>query len=108
MFCPICKNADILEKDTHYKCPNCSFTINKVILQKVITRDIVKELCQNGRTEKIQGFISKKGKPFKAALKLEGNKIAFEFNDNKVDNSATQIRIHSGVTAKLKWTENNK
>jgi DNA topoisomerase-3 len=38
-------------------------------------------LLERGRTEKIQGFISKKGKPFDAFLKLEQDgKVNFEFD----------------------------
>jgi len=95
MLCPICKKANIEEQSINYKCPSCGFIINKVILKKVITQDMLKDLCQNGRTQIVKGFISKKGKPFEAALRLDGNKIVFDFNDNKVSDSIINLRINS-------------
>ena len=42
----------------------------------------VEQLLREGRTERIEGFTSKAGKPFAAALKLgEGFKVEFDFAD---------------------------
>ncbi|MBQ5390702.1 MAG: topoisomerase C-terminal repeat-containing protein, partial [Clostridia bacterium] len=36
-------------------------------------------LVQTGKTSKIKGFISKNGKPFDAALRLENHGAKFDF-----------------------------
>ncbi|MGN0518086.1 MAG: topoisomerase C-terminal repeat-containing protein [Acutalibacteraceae bacterium] len=46
----------------------------------MISKSNVSMLLQNGQTSKIQGFISKNGKPFDAVLKLDNNKIVFSFD----------------------------
>ena len=38
---------------------------------------------ETGKTDLIPRFISKKGKPFSAFLKLEGDKVGFEFEERK-------------------------
>jgi len=46
-------------------------------------REIPKEQAQKlltaGRTDLLDGFISKRGRPFSAYLKLEEGKVGFEF-----------------------------
>ena len=40
----------------------------------------LKKLLETGKTGTIDGFISKKsGKPFSAVLKLDGDKVVFDF-----------------------------
>jgi DNA topoisomerase-3 len=41
------------------------------------------KLIETGKTDLIPRFISKKGKPFAAFLKLEGDKVGFEFEPRK-------------------------
>ena len=36
-------------------------------------------VLETGKTSEIQGFISKAGKPFNARLKLDGDKVVFDF-----------------------------
>ena len=58
--------------------------INRVILSKEITEQNVAQLLHEGRTELIEGFISKKRRPFDAYLVLAKNgKVSFEFPPRK-------------------------
>jgi DNA topoisomerase-3 len=58
--------------------------ISKVILDKEITAKHITQLLDDGRTELISGFISKKKKPFDAYLVLNSDgKIRFEFPPRK-------------------------
>jgi hypothetical protein len=79
---------------------------------KQITSAIIQELCKNKRTLVMSGFISKTGKPFKAALVIQDNKIVFEFPDKRsptdsikthtINNNEAIIRVESpfsGVAA---------
>jgi DNA topoisomerase-3 len=51
-----------------------------MILQQPIERDQMKKLLATGRTDLLTGFVSKKGRKFKAFLvKQPDGKIGFEF-----------------------------
>ena len=81
--CPQCEGT-IVRTRFGYGCDRykdgCKFSINNVILERVISVSNVKMLLETGRTSKIEGFISKKtGKPFSAVLKLDGDKVTFDF-----------------------------
>ncbi len=54
--------------------------ISKMILQRQLDREHIVQLLENGKTELIKGFISKKKRPFDAFLLLNNKgKISFEF-----------------------------
>ena len=81
--CPLCE-GNVVRTKFGYGCDRykdgCKFSVNNVILGRVISLSNMKMLLENGKTSKIEGFISKKtGKPFSAVLKLEGDKVNFEF-----------------------------
>jgi DNA topoisomerase-3 len=53
--------------------------MGKTILQRAIDRSQVVKIAESGRTDLIPGFVSKKGRKFSAYLKLDGQKVSFEF-----------------------------
>lgn len=58
--------------------------ISKIILSKQLTTENIQQLLANRKTELIEGFISKKKRPFDAYLLLNDNgKISFEFPPRK-------------------------
>jgi DNA topoisomerase-3 len=58
----------------------CDFRSGKIILQQQIERAQMEKLLATGKTDLLNRFISKKGRPFKAFLvKTPGGKIGFEF-----------------------------
>lgn len=58
--------------------------ISKIILSKEISKENIRQLLAKGRTELIEGFISKKRRPFDAYLVLAKNgKVSFEFPPRK-------------------------
>jgi len=59
------------------------FKVGRLMCQKAITREQAQQLVTEGKTELIQGFISKKGRPFDAFLLRQGAKIAWEFPPRK-------------------------
>ncbi|MGH8047867.1 MAG: DNA topoisomerase III [Chthoniobacterales bacterium] len=84
--CPVCKKGQVHDIGAAYVCdqtPACKFRTGKVILQKEIPAEQVLKLLQTGKTDLIPRFISKKGKPFCAYLKLENGKVGFEFEPRK-------------------------
>ena len=80
--CPFC-GGRIRRTKFGYGCSNykegCQFTINRVICGRVISKSNVRLLLTDGKTSKIRGFISKNGKRFDAALRLEGTDVKFDF-----------------------------
>ena len=81
--CPVC-GKDVRRTKFGYGCSGynegCKFSINGIICKRVISIDNVRKLLSEGRTSKINGFISKNGKPFDAYLKLENGKVVFDFS----------------------------
>ena len=60
-----------------------------------LTKKQVEQLLREGRTERIEGFTSKAGKPFAAALRLgEGLKVEFDFADG-----SRQVTVPGSDTA---------
>lgn len=80
--CPLCGN-DVTRTRYGYGCrgykEGCKFSVNLSICSRVISVSNVKLLLETGKTSKIQGFISKAGKPFDAALRLEDGRAKFDF-----------------------------
>ncbi|MFI5337262.1 MAG: DNA topoisomerase 3 [Opitutales bacterium] len=56
-----------------------TFRVGRIMCQKPITHEMAVDLVAQGKTGLIQGFISKKGRPFDAFLKMENGRIAWEF-----------------------------
>src|SRR5438309_8788280 len=84
--CPKC-GGRVFELGMSYLCENsvgpektCDFRSGKVILQRAIDRDQMKKLLAAGKTDLLERFISRKGRPFKAFLVLNEKKdVGFEF-----------------------------
>jgi DNA topoisomerase-3 len=82
--CPLCKKGQVVVADAAYLCERvatkeCTFRMGKTILQQTVAPEQVVKLCTTGKTDLLRRFISKKGRPFAAFLKLEGDKVGFEF-----------------------------
>ena len=80
--CPLC-GKDVIKGKYSYGCTGykegCKFRINSFICKRNISISNAKLLLESGKTAEIQGFISKAGKPFNARLKLDGDKVVFDF-----------------------------
>jgi DNA topoisomerase III len=83
--CPKCGH-NVYESTMHYLCekatgPNrtCDFRSGKLILQQPIERVQMEKLLNEGKTDLLDKFISKKGRPFKAYLSVNDKKVGFEF-----------------------------
>lgn len=81
--CPSCQEGDIVETEKGYFCNKSTrdkrcFMMAKKIASKAINQKQFKQLIENKETDEIEGFKGKKG-PFSAKLKINGNKVDFEF-----------------------------
>lgn len=82
--CPKCSQGRIVEGKKGFGCnrwkEGCDFVVWKKIAQKSISATQAAQLLAKKRTNVLKGFVSKKGKPFSAALVLnEEFKVVFEF-----------------------------
>jgi len=89
--CPKC-GARVYEYRVSYTCEkavgparSCDFRSGRLILQQPVEREQMRKLLATGRTDLLTGFVSKKGRRFKAFLvKTPGGKIGFEFQPRAV------------------------
>jgi DNA topoisomerase-3 len=95
--CPKCASR-VYEHGMAYTCEkavgpakSCDFRSGRLILQQPIEREQMKKLLATGRTDLLTGFVSKKGRKFKAFLvKNPDGKIGFEFQPRKEKVAATK------------------
>lgn len=83
--CPSCKTGMIVDKGKFYGCTNyksekCSFTLPKRWASKTLGKTAIKALITKGKTNSLKGFKKKNGDTFEAKLKLENNKLSFDFS----------------------------
>src|SRR6266480_4305585 len=83
--CPKC-DGKVFETENSYICERsqadrkpCKFKLSKTILGRDIPKKQAQKLLATGKTDLLEGFISKRGRPFSAYLKLEDSKVGFEF-----------------------------
>ena len=84
--CPIC-GKEIIRTRRGYGCKGykegCKFTIWSTVAGRSISVAEAKQLLTEGRSELLEGFVSKKGSRFSARLKLDGDRVTFEFDDTR-------------------------
>jgi len=104
--CPKC-GGRIFEHGVTYVCENavgpersCDFRSGRVILQQPVEREQMKKLLATGRTDLLTGFVSKKGRRFKAFLvKTPDGKIGFEFQARATKEKAKPDEAKKGRRA---------
>lgn len=89
-LCPVCQKGQVYVLPLAYACEHslgknktCNFRMGRTILQREISKEQAQKLIATGKTDLLPKFISKKGRPFSARLKLEKGKVVFEFEDRK-------------------------
>jgi DNA topoisomerase-3 len=88
--CPKC-GSRVYEHGMAYTCEkavgparSCDFRSGRMILQQPVEREQMMKLLATGRTDLLNGFVSKKGRRFKAFLvKTPDGKVGFEFQPRK-------------------------
>lgn len=96
--CPACA-ANVIEIQSVYACekslgntPACAFRSGSVILHQPVDRTQMKKLLATGKSDLLTGFISKKGRPFKAFLAIKEGKVVFEFLPRKNERKRSEVR----------------
>lgn len=82
-LCPLC-GGRVVRSRYGYGCSRyrdgCKFKINRQILGRPISLAEAQAILNGGTTGQLDGFTSKMGKPFSAALKLIGGEVKFDFS----------------------------
>ena len=80
-------NGNVYETEKTFVCQPAgsgkSITMGKSLCQRAIPAEQALKIFREGKSDLLPRFISKKGKPFAAYLKLEGTKVTFEFEPRK-------------------------
>ncbi len=81
-ICPVC-GKDVVKGRYGYGCigykEGCKFRIGSFICKRPISISNARKILSEGISAEIQGFTSKNGKLFNAKLKLDGDKVVFDF-----------------------------
>ena len=99
LLCPVCSGKLLKNPAGDCICENhgrisggsCRFMVGTILGHRV-TEEELRELVSNGITGVIKGFISKKGKPFDARLKLDRDEkgsitgMSFDFDRSEAKN----------------------
>ena len=80
--CPMC-GKNVKRGKFSYYCEGykegCKLNVSFKICGRIISISDLSSLLEKGKTDKLSGFISKKGKPFDASLMLVDGKAEFDF-----------------------------
>lgn len=105
--CPKCKSS-VFETPNAYVCEKavgnartCDFRSGRVILKRPIEREQMSKLLATGKTDLLDKFISKKGRPFSAYLvKQNDGKIGFEFEQR--EKGASKAKAGGAAASELR------
>ncbi len=96
--CPLC-GREVIRTRRGFGCrgykEGCKFTIWSTVAGRSISVVEAKALLTDRRTEVLDGFTSKKGTKFSARLRLDGDKVSFEFENRPRENGYTQYAAPS-------------
>jgi len=81
--CPKC-GGEIHEKYKQYQCAKCDFSVWKTLCGRMFEPEEVERLITEKQVGPLQGFMSKKGFPFAALLKMSPeHKVEFDFGNDQ-------------------------
>ena len=80
LACPKC--GKMLKKSQWYYECECGFRVSHTVAKVALTEEVMRELLETGKTkDKVTGFVSKAGNTFDTCLKLEDDRIVFDFDN---------------------------
>ncbi|MBP5318254.1 MAG: DNA topoisomerase 3 [Paludibacteraceae bacterium] len=86
--CPTC-GKDVVEGMRGYGCmgykEGCKFVVWKEISGRSIDIETAQQLLKDGQTPVLDGFTSRDGKPFSAALRIKDGQVQFVFAERQGD-----------------------
>jgi len=102
--CPNC-GANVYENGSSYVCEKavgaqraCTFRCGTVILKQIVDKTQLVKLLAAGKTDLLNRFISRKGRPFRAYLVTRDGRVGFEFvNARKKPAKASPVESTGSV-----------
>jgi DNA topoisomerase-3 len=90
--CPKC-GGEVHEQYKHFQCVKCDFSMWKTLCGRMFELEEAETLITTKQVGPLQGFMSKKGFPFAALLKMNAeHKVEFDFgNGTKEGEAATPV-----------------
>ena len=106
-------NGRVFELPMRYVCENavgdartCEFSSGKIILRQEVAREQMVKLLKEGKTDLLPGFVSSRtGRPFKAFLVVQENKVGFEFEPRPARKTAEAGRNKPAAKADFSGQE---
>lgn len=75
-----CEKGELADQGKRWRCSSCALTLWKEVAQKSLSEAQISELVAKGETGVIEGFKSRQGRAFAAALRLTAaGKVEFQF-----------------------------
>ena len=94
--CPKC-GGEVHEKYKKFQCQSCDFGLWKIVAGRQLEIPEAEALLTTRQVGPLDGFRSKAGRPFSAALKLNGdNEVQFDFGNGGGDAGETETPDFSG------------
>ncbi len=110
--CPFCGATTFKQTEVFYNCktPDCKLRVYKVIAGRTLSEDEARELIEKRFIGPLEGFRSRIGKEFKAAIEIKDDKkVNFVFEKGQsddVDWNEVPVLCECPVCAKQKRVEN--
>ena len=108
--CPVCDTGSIRITTTAYLCDNaeCTFRgMQNVMCKRTITPEEAKPIFTEGKSTLLEDFTSRRNKPFNAFLKLEKNRVKYDFPPRAAAADAKKFTVVPGVVAVCPKTKAN-
>ena len=108
--CPVCDQGSIRITTTAYLCdnPDCTFRgMQNIMCKRPITPEEAKPIFTDGKSTLLEDFTSRRNKPFNAFLKLEKNRVAYDFPPRAAAADAKRFPVVPGVVAVCPKTKAN-
>ena len=108
--CPTCDQGSIRITKTAYVCDNteCNFRgMQNVMCKRTITPEEAKPIFTEGKSTLLEDFTSRRNKPFNAFLKLDKNRVTYDFPPRAAAADAKRFPVEAGVVAVCPKTKAN-
>lgn len=108
--CPACDHGTIRIGQTMYACDHaeCKFRgLSKEMCKRPITPQEAKVVMEKGKSDLLEDFTSKRGRPFKAFLVIENTRVKFDFPPREAAADAKRFPVVPGVVAVCPVTKVN-
>ncbi|MGB2070827.1 MAG: DNA topoisomerase [Poseidonia sp.] len=108
--CPVCDHGSIRITKTAYLCdnPECTFRgMQNIMCKRLVTPEEAKPIFTEGKSVLLEDFTSRRNKPFNAYLKLDKNRVKYDFPPRAAAADAKRFPVVPGVVAVCPKTKAN-